>query len=251
MNDKASGSNDGWMRWFSNARRWRPPKAFLVYVAATGVAAWGFLTGRGYILLVLGVLAWFVLLTAGLSSLLSWFAQGPVSGSKRRSAARKPLMFAALFAVALLAGVIVSFTKESAPATSAMTRPTQALGIPRGGQFRNVVYAWRGIRMRLATAADATRSEEPRAAGMVVEHIGAGSPAAATKLRPGDIITALDRMPTDTARGLALAIADRPPGPTVRLAVQSDDRQQLIAMSLAASTGRALAMRPVERQPAG
>ncbi len=71
---------------------------------------------------------------------------------------------------------------------------------------------------------------------MLVEQIEAGSPVATTKLQPGDIITALDGMPVDTAWALALAIADRPSGRTVRLNVWHDDRLQQIAMALATPT---------------
>ncbi len=71
---------------------------------------------------------------------------------------------------------------------------------------------------------------------MLVEQIEAGSPVATTKLQPGDIITALDGMPVDTARALALAIADRPSGRIVWLNVWHDNRLQQIAVTLAILT---------------
>lgn len=157
--------------------------------------------------------------------------------SRASPTARKYLIMAVLFAVALLvAGDFASRSWPFALPGSPVAPWVQGPRIERGADSESVVYSRRGILVQPVNPVMATSRHHPSRAGMLVEQIEAGSPVATTKLQPGDIITALDGMPVDTARALALAIADRPSGRTVRLNVWHDNRLQQIAMTPATPT---------------
>jgi PDZ domain len=249
LTDKTVGGPEKPNRSFSAVLRPQSYRALIGPVLCLAVAAWGFLTGRGYVLLVLGTLLLFMLLAAALTSVFWWLAGGNFGRPDRVSGtARKTLILTLLFTVAMLTGgefAGCSNQSGSRSPGSVASGPAPAAG----RDFANLAYAWRGIRMVLVNPAIASRTGHPSEAGMRVVRIAAGS-AAAAGLRPGDIVTALDGMPVDTARGLALAIADRPAGSNVRLSVWQGDLRQEIAMSLAAPTAQVLAVRDISSRPA-
>ena len=98
-----------------------------------------------------------------------------------------------------------------------------------GSSTTGVIYSWRGLQMRPASAIDRS------AKGMLVEQVEPNSPASRARLKQGDIITALDGMPVGTARNLAMAIADHCCGPTVRLAVLKDGHTRVIELPRSAT----------------
>jgi hypothetical protein len=105
--------------------------------------------------------------------------------------ARKYLIMAVLFAVALL--VVSDFASRSWPfALPASPGPpvaprAQGPRIERGADSESVVYSWRGILMQPVNPVMATLRHHPSRAGMLVEQIEAGSPVATTDRHdPGD-----------------------------------------------------------------
>jgi S1-C subfamily serine protease len=80
--------------------------------------------------------------------------------------------------------------------------------------------------MRPDFATDGSSSE-----GMLVEKVEPRSPATTTGWKQGDIVTALDGMPVNTARNLAMAIADHGDGPIVTLKVWRDHDLRNIELS--------------------
>jgi S1-C subfamily serine protease len=87
------------------------------------------------------------------------------------------------------------------------------------------LYAWRGALMRPAVPGQAF-AVRGSSEGMRIRRVEPGSPAADAGLKPGDIVVGLDKIPTDTPRNLALAIADHCCGPTVTLEVRRGRRSR-------------------------
>jgi membrane-associated protease RseP (regulator of RpoE activity) len=215
-------------------------KAVIGIVLWLVVLAWGFSTRSGYVLIILALLTWFGLMTAVLTSILAWMGRDFADQRARRSVSvRSALIVVLPVAVAALVALGQVVAAGDTPTGRA------ALGAPPRA-FDDMVYAWRGIRMTLADPVPIGRAVHPDEAGMVVQQIEPGSPAAASGLLPGDIITGLDGMPVGTVRGLALVIADRPTRPIIHLRVWHDHRRQLVAMSLAAPPVRAFAARRLQ-----
>ena len=87
--------------------------------------------------------------------------------------------------------------------------------------------------------------------GMLVGHVEPKSPATTAGLREGDIITALDGMPVDTARNLAMAIADHGGGPIVTLKVSRDHDLRSIELPPNTLLSTITVARQVKRDEAG
>ena len=90
------------------------------------------------------------------------------------------------------------------------------------------IYYWRGALLGPAAAS----RDNPL--GMIVGRVSPHSAAAKAELKPGDIVVALDGMPVSTPRLLALAVADHPRGPVIKLQIwrnQSDRQLSLLVPS--------------------
>jgi membrane-associated protease RseP (regulator of RpoE activity) len=137
------------------------------------------------------------------------------SSPKSRLSRGKRVTMAALLAVAILLpiGAATDFWPLTSPAP-ANSSPSRANDRVPQSNTTGVIYSWRGLLMRPELATDRSSSE-----GMLVEHVAPNSPASTIGLKQGDIITALDGIPVDTARSLAMAIADHANGPIVTLKV--------------------------------
>ncbi len=143
-----------------------------------------------------------------------------------RLSRRKRLTIAALLAVAILVpiGAAIPFWPFTLP-TSVHSSAGGPIDHVPGFATTGVIYSWRGLLMRPAPATSRLAS-----AGMLVEEVAPKSPAARTKLKPGDVITAFDGLPVNTARNLAFAVADHCCGPTVALSVWREHHPQRIQL---------------------
>jgi S1-C subfamily serine protease len=109
-----------------------------------------------------------------------------------------------------------------------------------------VIYSWRGLLMQPAGTAGRNSS-----GGLLVEQVEPDSPAASAKLKPGDIITAIDGITVNSARSLAIAIADHCCGPTVSLRLWRNHHLGNFELPPSASPPTAVAAGTVERGRAG
>jgi S1-C subfamily serine protease len=110
----------------------------------------------------------------------------------------------------------------------------------------DVIYAWRGLLMQRVPATDRKSND-----GLLVEQVEPDSPAARAKLKPGDIITALDGISVNSARSLAMAIADHCCGPTVSLSLWQDHQIRRIELPPVTSASEGIRARTVERGEVG
>jgi S1-C subfamily serine protease len=131
----------------------------------------------------------------------------------------KRLTTAAMLAI----GVLVATELASGSSPLASLSPAGSpvvwgsLDRRREAVITGVIYSWRGLLMQRAPTTGRKSND-----GLLVEQVEPDSPAARLKLKPGDIITGLDGIPVDTARSLAMAIADHCCGPTVSLSLWQD-----------------------------
>jgi membrane-associated protease RseP (regulator of RpoE activity) len=169
------------------------------------------------------------------------------SSPKSRLSRGKRVTMAALLAVAILLpiGAATDFwpLTSPAPANSSLSRANDRA--PQSNTT-GVIYSWRGLLMRPELATDRSSSE-----GMFVERVEPNTPARTTGLRQGDIITALDGMPVDTARNLAMAIADNASGPIVTLKVWRDHHLRSIELRPNTPPPTTTVARQVERDQTG
>lgn len=121
-------------------------------------------------------------------------------------------------ALAIFAAIGIGSPSSAAtlPATASL-----APAVDNDGPF----YFWRGMDMQTVASKK----------GMLVARVQVGSPAAHVGLKPGDIVSTLDGMPVNTARSLALAIADHCCGPTVRLRVWRHHHVRVVELPSAIS----------------
>jgi S1-C subfamily serine protease len=89
------------------------------------------------------------------------------------------------------------------------------------------IYYWRGALL------GPTEAAHDKPIGMFVANVAPGSAAAKGELKPGDVIVALDGMPVGTPRFLALAVADHPSGPVVKLRVWRDGSDKRLSVPVA------------------
>jgi hypothetical protein len=96
-------------------------KAVMGVALWLAVLAWGFFTGRGYVLIILGLLTWLALMTAALLSILTCMGRGVTGQPNRRSAYLRDSLIVVLpvaIAGALVVGEVVVAAGE-APSRSA------------------------------------------------------------------------------------------------------------------------------------
>jgi serine protease Do len=96
------------------------------------------------------------------------------------------------------------------------------------------VRAWLGASGKTITADLARSLTLPRPAGVLVERVTPGSPAARGGLQPGDIVRSVNTREVQDLEELRYMIATLPVGGTARLGVQRDNKEQAIQISLQA-----------------
>jgi len=96
------------------------------------------------------------------------------------------------------------------------------------------VRAWLGASGKTITADLARSLSLPRPAGVLVERVTPGSPAARGGLQPGDIVRAVNAREVQDLEELRYLIATLPVGGTARLGIQRDNKEQAIQISLQA-----------------
>jgi serine protease Do len=80
---------------------------------------------------------------------------------------------------------------------------------------------WLGVSVQELSSGE----ERKGTAGVLIAAVERNSPAIRAGLRPGDLVTAVNGQPVDTARGLIRQIAQAPPGSHVRLTVRRQGRE--------------------------
>jgi len=94
----------------------------------------------------------------------------------------------------------------------------------------HVERGWLGVSLQ-----DLTEGENPHSqAGVLVAVVQRNGPAMRGGLRPGDVVTAVDGRPVDSARGLIRQVAQSRPGSAVRLTLRRQGRE----MELDITVGR-------------
>jgi S1-C subfamily serine protease len=115
-----------------------------------------------------------------------------------------------------------------------------------GPVLTGVIFSWRGLLMQPARASGHNSNN-----GLLVEEIEPDSPAATAKLKPGDVITALDGIAVSNARSLAIAIADHCCGPTVSVRLWRKHHLCNFELPPLVSSPTAIAATSLERDRAG
>jgi len=95
-----------------------------------------------------------------------------------------------------------------------------------------VTRGWLGVVMQPLTPSLAKAVGLPNSHGVLVDTVTAGSPAAKADLRQGDVITSYDGKQIETARDLAMAVAETPAGKTVRMGLWRDNRSQSVEVTI-------------------
>jgi len=90
---------------------------------------------------------------------------------------------------------------------------------------------WLGVSVQDLPGPDTGTKRTP---GVAIAGIDRAGPAARAGMRAGDVVTAVNGMAVDTARGLIRAVAATPPGNSVKLAVRRQGRD----MEMAVTVGR-------------
>jgi serine protease Do len=96
-----------------------------------------------------------------------------------------------------------------------------------------VVRGWIGARIQPVTDAIAEAVGLDKSRGALIAAIDAGSPAAAARLEPGDVILGYDGQPIDQSHALPLLVAATPPGKLARLTIWRHDKQRQVAVKVA------------------
>jgi serine protease Do len=96
------------------------------------------------------------------------------------------------------------------------------------------VRAWLGASGKTITADLARSLSLPRPAGVLVDRVSSGSPAARGGLQPGDIVRSVNTREVQDLEELRYMIATLPVGGTARLGIQRDNKEQAIQISLVA-----------------
>jgi serine protease Do len=95
-----------------------------------------------------------------------------------------------------------------------------------------VSRGWLGVVMQPLTPSLAKAVGLPNSHGVLVDTVTAGSPAAKADLRQGDVITSFDGKQIETARDLAMAVAETQAGKTVRVGLWRDNRSQSVEVTI-------------------
>ncbi len=90
----------------------------------------------------------------------------------------------------------------------------------RGG---SVERGWLGVEIREAASPGG---------GVGIDSVDRSGPAARAGLRPGDVVTAVDRAPVDSANGLIKVISALPPGRSVTLSLRRGGRTSDIVVTV-------------------
>lgn len=97
-----------------------------------------------------------------------------------------------------------------------------------------VSRAWLGVRVTSLDSNKALRDQFPPATrGVMVSTVEANSPAAASDLQPGDLITTLDGAPLRTGHDLVRQIQRKRVGQALKLAVLRQDRKMEVTLTTA------------------
>ena len=128
-----------------------------------------------------------------------------------------------LLAILLSTGIVglvgaLSAASSDVPLVQSKSERSEALALDRD------IYYWRGA---LLGPAAASRGNP---IGMFVGSVAPDSSAAKAKLEAGDIVVALNGLPISTARLLALAVADRPSGPVIKIRVWRDGTEKQLSL---------------------
>jgi len=105
------------------------------------------------------------------------------------------------------------------------------------GQLREhgkVERGWLGVQMQPMTATLAKAVGLPKDDGVLVNDVLPNSPAAAAKLRQGDVITAFDGTTITSPRDLALAVAKTHAGETAKLTLWRQGHDLTVEVNIAA-----------------
>ena len=97
-----------------------------------------------------------------------------------------------------------------------------------------VERGWIGARIQPVTDEIAESIGLDKARGSMVASVDPGSPAAAAKIAPGDVILSYDGKPIERSRQLPRLVADTPPEKPVRLTVWRDGKEYDIEMKVVA-----------------
>jgi serine protease Do len=99
-------------------------------------------------------------------------------------------------------------------------------------QNGRVIRGWLGVAVQDITPAMAPALGLKTPGGALVGDVQANSPATRAGLMRGDIVTEIDGKPVTDSRGLRMAIAETPPGTSVRLGVLRKDKKIEITATL-------------------
>ena len=97
-----------------------------------------------------------------------------------------------------------------------------------------VERGWIGARIQPVTDALAGAVGLDKSRGAMIATIDQGSPAAAAKLEPGDVILTYDGKPIDRSRQLPILVAGTPPDKTVKLSIWRDRKTHDVTLKVAA-----------------
>lgn len=96
-----------------------------------------------------------------------------------------------------------------------------------------VVRGWIGARIQPVSDAIAEAVGLGKTRGALVAAVDPGSPAAAARLEPGDLILSYDSQPIDQSHALPRLVAATPPGKAVKLVIWRDGKERQVAVTVA------------------
>lgn len=113
-----------------------------------------------------------------------------------------------------------------------------------------VRWAWLGVRVTSLESSKTLRAQFPGVDhGVVIYTVEAGSPAAASDLQPGDLITALDATPLRSARDLVRFVQKRKVGETISAAVIRRGKNLTVPLTTGELTDESARIVPVASAP--
>jgi serine protease Do len=114
-----------------------------------------------------------------------------------------------------------------------------------------VTRAWIGVAIQPVTREEAASAGLADDRGALVSEVVAGSPAAASGLKAGDVIVALDGQPVLGARDLPRLVAGKPVGSAVEVAFLRGGKRQTVRLTLGEFPEERLAARSKEEEGLG
>ncbi len=91
---------------------------------------------------------------------------------------------------------------------------------------------WLGVSVQDAQSGSDSTGTPVAHPGVVIAALDRAGPAARSGLRAGDVVTAIDGQPVDTARTLTKSVAMTPPGNTLRVGVRRQGRELEIPVTV-------------------